>query len=115
MELLETSQGPQMNNIIEESTTHNFRGDDFNVNRHITKINDLIEIPYFETTQLWIENHEPSPSPPIALLLESSIVLELKPLPDASTDTFLVIPNQEAQLVNILKHIKKLLDGISLN
>ena len=59
MKLIETFQGSQMNNIIEKATIHNFEVDDFNVNGHITKINDLLETPYFKTTPLWIKNHEP--------------------------------------------------------
>ena len=77
--------------------------DDFDVDGYITKTNDLVDTPYPKTILLWIEEHEPSPNPQIALLLESPSALELKPLPDTPTDTLLVIPNQEAQLIGILK------------
>ena len=88
-----------MNNTIKKATTDNFGRDDFNVNEHITKINDLVEMLYFETTSFWIKKYEPSPIPPISLLLESPA----QSLPDVPTDTIPVIPNQEAQLVGILK------------
>ena len=81
--------------------------DDFDVDGYITKINDLVDTSYPKTTLFWIEKYEPSPNLPIALLLESPPALELRPLPNAPTDTLLVIPNQEAQLIDILKAHKK--------
>ena len=104
-------RSPQMNNIIEEVTpiilSHDsldlclaqFEVDDFDIDGYITKINDLVDTSYPKTIVLWIKKYEPSPNPPIALLLELPHVLELKPLPDAPTDILLVIANQEAQLV----------------
>ena len=84
-----------------------FEVDNFDVDGYITKINDLVETSYSKITPFWIKKYEPSPSPPIALLLESSPALELKPLPDAPTDILLVIPNQEVQLIGILKSHKE--------
>ena len=78
LELGETSQGPQMNSIIEEAAPTIFFQDsldpslahleiyDFNVNGHITKVNDHVEMPNLKTIPLWIEQYEPSPNPPIA-------------------------------------------------
>ena len=64
-------------------------------------------MPYPKITPLWIEKYESSPNPPIALLLESPPTLKLKPLPDVPTDTLLLISNQEAWLVGILKAHKE--------
>ena len=81
--------------------------DDFDVDGYITKINDLVNILSPKTILLWIKKYEPSSNPPIALLLESPPALELKSLLDAPTDILLVIPNQEVQLVGILKVYKE--------
>ena len=125
IKLIETFQGSQMNNIIKkvipiilsdslDPCLAPFEVDDFDVNGYIIKSNDLVDTSYPKTTPLWIKKYEPSPNLPIAFLLESPSILELKSLPDAPIDTLLVIPNQEVQLVGILKVHKKLLDGISL-
>ena len=67
----------------------------FDIDGYITEVNDLADMSYPKTTPSWIKEHEPSPNPPIALLLESPPVLELKSLYDIPTDTLPVIPNQE--------------------
>ena len=108
-----------MNNTIENATSTilsqdslnpcqaHFEVDDFDKDGYIAEVNDLIDIPYPKTTLLEIEKYEPPPNPPIAPLLESPTALELKSLPDALTDTLLVISNQEAQLVGVLKAHKE--------
>ena len=110
-----------MNNTIEEATPiilpqdslnlclAHFEMDNFDVDGHIIEINDLVDTSYPKTISLWIEKYESSPSPPIALLLESPSTLELKPLLDAPTDTLLVILNQKISLVGILKVHKKVI------
>ena len=84
-----------------------FGMDDFDIDGYITKINNLVDASYLKATLLWIKKYEPSPNLPIALLLESPPTLELKPIPDAPTDIFLVISNQEVQLISILKTHKE--------
>ena len=81
--------------------------DDFDVDRYIIKVNDLVNTSYPKTILFWIEKYEPSPNSLIALLLESPPILELKSLLDAHTNTLLMIPNQEVQLVGILKAHKE--------
>ena len=107
IELIETSQRSQMNNIIEKVTPiilsqdsldpclAYFGVDDFDVDRYIIKINDLVDMSYPKTILFWIKKYEPSPNLSIALLLESPSTLELKPFLDAPTNTLPVIPNQE--------------------
>ena len=81
--------------------------DNFDVDGYIIEINDLLDTSYSKTTPLWIEQYEPSPSPPIVSLIESPPILELKPLPDAPIDTPLMSPNQKDQLVGVLKMHKE--------
>ena len=89
-----------MNNIIEKITPiilpqdssdpylAHFGVDDFDVDGYITKTNDLVDMHYPKTILLWIEKYELSSNPPIALLLESPSVLDLKLLPDAPLTPF---------------------------
>ena len=100
-----------MNNTIEEATPiifphdslnfylAHFGMDDFDIDEYITEVNTL----YPKTTPFWIQKYEPPLSPPIAPLLESPTILELKSLSDASTTILPVIPNQEVQLISVLK------------
>ena len=117
--LVETSPRSQTENIIGKATPTilsqdsldpymaHVGVDDFNINGHITKMNNLFEMPYPETTPSWIKKYEPPSDPPIATLLESLPNPELKPLPVITNDTVPVILNQEAQLAEVLNTHKE--------
>ena len=118
MELVLTSQEPQMNMTFEEAIPIifsqnlldpylvSFEMENLNDNGYSPELNDLVETPYLETIPLLIEKHEPSPSPPLVPLLESPSELELKPLLDAPTDTSVIL-NQEDQLLGVLNMHKE--------
>ena len=105
IELIETSQEPQMNNTIEEATPTillqeslnlcqaHFKVNDCDEDGYIIEAKDLVDMSYPKTTPLEIEKYEPPPSPPIAPLSELAIALELKPLSDTPTDILPVIFN----------------------
>lgn len=84
-----------------------FRVDNFNVDGCIIEVNNLPEISYFKTIPLWIKKYKPIPNPPIVSLLESQPDVKLKLLLVIPTDTLLIIPNQETQLVGVLKVLKE--------
>ena len=115
MELIETSQGSQIHNTIEEVAHKSLSQDslnpcladiemdDFDVDGCDTEMNDLVETPYPNNTPSLIEKYEPSPNSPITPLLESSPDPELKTLPITSMDTLPMIYDQESQIVDVLK------------
>ena len=74
-----------------------------NFNEYITEINDPLDTPY----SLWTSQYEPTSSPPIVSLLETSPGLEMTPLPVMPTDTLLVTSSQEDQIVVILNSHRK--------
>ena len=80
---------------------------DFDEDGYNAEVNNQVDTSYLKTIPLLIEKSKPSPSPPIVSLLEPSSDLKLKPFFDAPTDTLPVIPNQEDQLIGILKAHKE--------
>ena len=78
-----------------------------NDNEYIIEMNDLLDTSYFEPTSLWINQYEPTSSPPIVSLLEAPLDLEVMPLPVMPKDTLPIISSQEDQIVAILNSHRK--------
>ena len=95
----------------------------YDFEEYMKEVNTLLDTPHDKTTPPWTIKYEPLPtlaSTPIVPSLESPPTLELKPLPAALKYVFLglndtlpaiiasdLTPNQEAQLVGILKEHKE--------
>ena len=73
-----------------------------NFNGYITEMSNLLDTPHLEHTSLWINQYEPTSSPPIVLLLEPPPELELMQLLVIPTATLPVISSQEDQIVGVL-------------